>query len=540
MSDKPNNNVLVLGGGMIGASVAGSISSAGYRVVLSTEKNDLRDHENIDLLAQSQTSGFELLNQSMEKVADSDVEIMTNTDLFQVDGYVGDFKVALQQSGKLIEKEFGAIVATSDIRTTDLKKAYKLNGNQNVLSLSELEGKLDSGLEELKGKKLAFMFGLKGESNHLEFGRLIASVNKLQDAGCYVYVFVDNLKLTSFNLDQQYHDARSKGALFFKSPGEPQVAISGEQLKVTYLDSALMRHVELDTDFVVVDQAYLPGKNNSMYSKKLGIALSSNKFLQSENVHNLSVRTNRKGVFVVGAGKQLQNAADSLSDVHNVVHELDKLFKLPAGEDEPFAEVDPEKCVICLTCLRSCQHKAIIWVDGVAVVQEKACFACGMCASECPMNAIQVKSYSDESLTARIREAAAKPGSLVAFCCKNSAMDALEAARKQDFSIAENMEIIELPCAGKLDMELILEALTSGADGVLALGCHPGNCKSEKGSVFAKRRVAEIHRMLEAIGIEKERLHIATLAGNMGSAFYKIVSQMEETLKKLGPSSLGK
>jgi coenzyme F420-reducing hydrogenase delta subunit len=179
-------------------------------------------------------------------------------------------------------------------------------------------------------------------------------------------------------------------------------------------------------------------------------------------------------------------------------------------------------------------------VDGVAKVQEKACFACGMCASECPMNAIQVKSYSDESLSAQVRQAAGKPGSLVAFCCKNSAINAHEAARKLELPIADHLEIVELPCAGKLDMELILEALTGGADGVLALGCHPGNCQSEKGSVFAKRRVAEIHRMLEAIGIEKERLHIATVAGNMGSAFYKIVSRMEETLKKLGPSSLRK
>ena len=542
MSDKSNNQVLVQGDGLMGAAVANRVAQAGYPVVLVTDKNDIGEHHNNDIAAQSSEGGSNIFSQPIEKLKSSqNVEIVTESSISQVNGFVGEFDVTFQKGAQSIEKSFGAIVVHSEIETHDLKKAYGLDGNDSVLSLSELEEKLSSDDQEVKGKKVALIHGLTKESNPLEFGKLLTAVSKLQEMGNHVYVFVDNLKLTSFNLDQRYHEARSKGATFFKSPGVPEVTINSNPLHIKFMDSALLRTAEIDPDLIVVDEEYLPNAKNGKISEKLGVNLSKNSFLQAENVHNLSVRSNRKGVYVVGEGKQLQNTSDSLADIDNVIHELDKLFKLPkSAEVETFAEVDSEKCVLCLTCLRSCQHKAITWVDGAAKVYEQACFSCGICASECPMNAIQVKEYSDQSLVDQIVEVAGKPNSLVAFCCKNSAIQAHAAAKKLNLSVAQGLEIIELPCAGKLDMELIMDALANGADGVMALGCHPGNCKSEKGSVFAKQRIAKVSRMLEKIGIDKERLHIGTLAANMGSAFHRQVAQMEETIKKLGPSPFKK
>ena len=540
MSDKSNNQVLVLGDGMMGAEVANSISQAGYPVAIATDKKDIGKSHNIDLAAQIYESGSDVFVRSVEKLKDNqNVEILTESKITQVSGFVGDFQVVFQQGAQSIRKSFAAIIINSELKTQDRKKAYGLNENEKIMSISELEERLSCDSRVIKGKTIALLHGLKKESNPQEFGRLLTVASKLREMGNQVYVFADNLKLTSFNLDQKYHKIRSMGVVFLKSPGTSEFIINGEQLRIQYLDSSLLRTLELNPDYIVVDQDYFPNPQNVAISEILGVNLSKNNFLQAENVHNLVVRSNRKGVFVVGAGKQLQSAADSLSDVDNVVHELDRLFKLPQlKENELFAEVDTEKCVICLTCYRSCQHQAVTWVDGVAKVYEQACFACGICASECPMNAIQVKSYGDQSLMNQVIKAAKKPNNLLAFCCKNSATEAHRAAEKLKLSITPGLEVIELPCAGKLDMELIMDTLANGADGVLALGCHPGNCKSEKGSAFAKQRVAEMTRMMEAIGIEKERLRFGTLASNMGSIFHRQITQMEEVIKKLGPSPL--
>ena len=540
MSDKPNSDVLVLSGGKLGAAAAYGISRAGYRVVIATERSHIGNCGSTDLAIRLTGSDSDPFIPFPEKLkADRNIDVWTNTDVSQVRGFVGDFQVVLQRAGETNKKTFGAIVATSDIRTKGLAGRYHLTGKRGVISFAELEKMLASTSREIEGKTIALLHGLQIEANPLEFDRLLTVTSKLLELNNRVFAFVNNLKLTAFPLDQKYHAVRAKGAIFVKSPGEPDFFVDGDPLQIEFFDSALARKIKLTPDMIGVDQEYLPDEKNSALTAKLGIRLSKNKFLQAENVHNLTVRTNRKGVFVIGAGKQVQGADDSLADVENVVHELDRLFRMAQAEErDPFAEVDPEKCVICLTCYRSCQHNAITWVDGIAKVYEPACFGCGICASECPMNAIQVTSYSDQALGAKIGEITLKPGHLIAFCCKNSAIEAHDAALKSNFDSPLGLEMVELPCAGKLDAELIMEALIKGADGVMVLGCHPGNCKSEKGSIFARRRVEEVRRMLETTGIEKERVQFGTLAANMGSAFRKLTTEMSGTIRELGPCAL--
>jgi coenzyme F420-reducing hydrogenase delta subunit len=62
------------------------------------------------------------------------------------------------------------------------------------------------------------------------------------------------------------------------------------------------------------------------------------------------------------------------------------------------------------------------------------------------------------------------------------------------------------------------------------MACHNGNCKSEKGSLYAKWRSANAQDMIEAIGLEKDRIRFATTASNMGADFSTILMEMEATL----------
>jgi len=66
-------------------------------------------------------------------------------------------------------------------------------------------------------------------------------------------------------------------------------------------------------------------------------------------------------------------------------------------------------------------------------------------------------------------------------------------------------------------MEIILltKALESGADGVALFGCPEGACRYLVGSSRAKGRVAHVGKILEEIGLEKDRLQRFVL-GNQG------------------------
>ena len=93
-------------------------------------------------------------------------------------------------------------------------------------------------------------------------------------------------------------------------------------------------------------------------------------------------------------------------------------------------------------------------------------------------------------------------------------------------------------CSGRVDPIFILEAFRSGADGVLVAGCHPGDCHYLAGNYKAQRRVVMMKRLLEQFGIEPGRLRLDWVSASEGDRFAKVVKDMTEDIRKLGPSPL--
>jgi len=83
---------------------------------------------------------------------------------------------------------------------------------------------------------------------------------------------------------------------------------------------------------------------------------------------------------------------------------------------------------------------------------------------------------------------------------------------------------VPLPCSGKMEIILLTKALESGADGVALFGCPEGACRYLVGSSRARGRVAHAGRVLEEIGLKKDRLRRFVL-GNQGP---------DETVREMG------
>jgi coenzyme F420-reducing hydrogenase delta subunit len=71
---------------------------------------------------------------------------------------------------------------------------------------------------------------------------------------------------------------------------------------------------------------------------------------------------------------------------------------------------------------------------------------------------------------------------------------------------AKKFRRVPLPCSGKLEVFQLTKALESGADGVALFGCPEGTCRYLVGSSRARGRVAYTGRILEEIGLEKDRV----------------------------------
>ena len=125
---------------------------------------------------------------------------------------------------------------------------------------------------------------------------------------------------------------------------------------------------------------------------------------------------------------------------------------------------------------------------------------------------------------------------IVAFCCSESAYQAADAAGSMRISYPENIRIIRVPCAGRVDVLHILRAFEKGADGVLVLGCHDEACHHLSGNIRAKNRVQKVNTLLQEVGIDGNRVEMFTLAPNQGTRFARIANEVSERIKELGPS----
>jgi ferredoxin len=56
-----------------------------------------------------------------------------------------------------------------------------------------------------------------------------------------------------------------------------------------------------------------------------------------------------------------------------------------------YAEIDPDLCQNCGTCIERCQVDAITEGDGISVVDRARCIGCGLCVTECADEAAQLK-----------------------------------------------------------------------------------------------------------------------------------------------------
>jgi len=127
---------------------------------------------------------------------------------------------------------------------------------------------------------------------------------------------------------------------------------------------------------------------------------------------------------------------------------------------------------------------------------------------------------------------------IVAFCCYYCAYSAADLAGSMRLQYPPSIRMVELPCSGKIDARVIMEAFEKGADGVYVAGCLEGDCHFLKGNIRARRRVAYVKKLLDEIGIGGNRLEMFNLSGSMGPRFAEIANEMTERIKNLGPSPL--
>ena len=124
---------------------------------------------------------------------------------------------------------------------------------------------------------------------------------------------------------------------------------------------------------------------------------------------------------------------------------------------------------------------------------------------------------------------------IVGFLCQWCSYAAADLAGTSQMSISPNLSVVRLMCSGRVDPQFVLAALAKGADGVLVLGCHPGDCHYKEGNYRAAARHSLLSGLLSQIGIPEERCRFDFVSATEGDKFRQIIDEMVADLRKLGP-----
>lgn len=127
---------------------------------------------------------------------------------------------------------------------------------------------------------------------------------------------------------------------------------------------------------------------------------------------------------------------------------------------------------------------------------------------------------------------------ILAFCCHFCAYAAADLAGSMRLQYPDNVRVLRLPCTGRVEVNYLLAAFESGADGVIVAGCLEGGCHFQEGNLRARRRVERAKSFLGEIGLEPGRLEMFNLSSAEGGRFAQIVTEMTERVRAFGPSPL--
>jgi coenzyme F420-reducing hydrogenase delta subunit/Pyruvate/2-oxoacid:ferredoxin oxidoreductase delta subunit len=434
---------------------------------------------------------------------------------------------------KSVEGEFGNFTGVVNTPSAD---GETVSAGAIVLAVGSAASLLEVELAKLihNGrdipKRVAIVMDVSGEQGRAVSAQALSAAELLvKRFGTEVKLYCNNIQVAATGLESLYKRVRQAGVVVVRYESPPTISDEDSKKVVRAEEPLIGKEVSEEFDLVLTTDNLAVNRNDVFFELIEALRGGPEGALQPDNVWLLPTKTNRKGVFVVGSARGNSEFRDAQTDgmaAANQIHELLKNEQIQVLDDA--AVVDGDKCVLCLTCMRICPHGAVsIDVDNsVACVSAVACQRCGICAAQCPANAIELPRYTQKEMAAEVG-IELKTQNLkfktVVFACENSAYPAATAAGINGSEYGANIRLIRVPCAGKVDSRQVLQVLECGAEKVLILGCHPENCQYLSGSSQAAKRIERLNDELERAGISKERVVFGPLASVEPGKFLEYV-----------------
>jgi F420-non-reducing hydrogenase iron-sulfur subunit len=98
-----------------------------------------------------------------------------------------------------------------------------------------------------------------------------------------------------------------------------------------------------------------------------------------------------------------------------------------------------------------------------------------------------------------------------------------------------DVRIIRLMCTGRVDPTMVAEAFMEGADGIMVVGCHFGDCHYISGNYQAKVKIGLASKALGYVGLNTGRVIFNQCSSAEGDRFVSQVTAFHDSICEMGP-----
>ncbi len=439
------NEALVIGAGVAGMTAAINLANQGFKVyVVEKEKEPGGLIRGLYKLYPTMQDASVILGSLVENVkSHGNIELLTSTNVTNVEGYVGNFKVTVSGSYGERKLDVGTIiVACGAMNYRPPMGLYQYGVYDKVMTQQELDGLLREGrlgkperivmvqcVGARKGEIRAYELDAFPKS---EIALLLRKILKAKKEEGWPYCSriccmnaIKNailIKEQSPETDvvilfgelrvyKEYEDifarARELEVRFIRYIEEAPPEISeesGDKLKVVAYDMLAGQKVEFTCDRVVLSTPLIPHQDEVLLARMLKIPVSSDGFLMEAHLKLRPVDTMVDGVFLAGTASGPKDVSESIISGKAAAARASIIMANKRVKTEAVtAVVNEDLCIGCGLCEELCPYGAPRVENGKSRIIEALCRGCGICAVECPRQAITMRHYGDHQILAQVQ-----------------------------------------------------------------------------------------------------------------------------------------
>jgi heterodisulfide reductase subunit A len=401
---------LVIGGGVSGMTAALELARQGFEVHLIEREKELGGHmRHIHYLLEAKNPK-EMLNSLIKNIYENDkIHVHLNTEIIDIDGYVGNFKTTIRSNVNEKQIEHGVIiVATGALEYKPTEYLYGVD--PRVSTQRELEEKLAKGEFNAKNVVMIQCVGSRNETrpncSRICCSHAIKNALRIKALSpeTEVYVLYKDIRTYGFK-EEYYRQAAEKGVLFinYDDSRKPKVTVEDGRLQVTFWEPILKIWFSIETDILALSVATIPNPDNKRIAEMLKVPLTKDGFFLEAHMKLRPLDFATDGVFLCGMAHWPKFIDESITQACGAAVRAATILSKKTLETEGIVSyIDENRCVGCGLCISICPYNAIEKDEmGIARVKEVLCKGCGTCAASCPKRAITMRHFTDQQLIAQ-------------------------------------------------------------------------------------------------------------------------------------------